>query len=66
MGMTSEPNLISVSIEPVIDDGPIYYKVIIWNVELKADGTRSKDIRDIYHANTAQRAADLLASFLRA
>jgi hypothetical protein len=56
--------LIRIAVEPILDDGPLYYKTIISDVEVDANGDLRSAIRDVFHTDSPRIAMEILRKVL--
>lgn len=60
---TAYPNPVQIRIDPVFDDGPIYYRVTVLDIDLTSE-TRECTVCDIFHFNNLEGALQQLTNLV--
>jgi hypothetical protein len=56
--------LMRIEVHPVIDDGALYYKTLIFDLEPDSKGELRPTVRDIFHADSLKIAMEMLHTVL--
>jgi hypothetical protein len=56
--------LIRIEVHPVTDDGALYYKTLIFDLEPDSKGDLRSTVRDIFHSDSPQVAVEILQKVL--
>ena len=53
---------VQVEIVPIFDDGPVYYKTIIYDLVVRDGTVTERMVRDIFHCDELIQSVDALKS----
>ena len=53
---------VQLEIVPIFDDGPIYYKTIVYDLVVRDKAITEKTVRDIFHCDELVHSLDVLKS----
>jgi hypothetical protein len=53
---------VQVEIVPIFDDGPVYYKTIVYDLVVRDKAIEERTVRDIFHCDELIHSVDVLKS----